>query len=378
MTTPKLQMPELVVGQAGKELTHNQALAVMDQLAQATVISRVIATPPGSPANGDMYIVAAAATGAWSGQSGKLAYWLTTVAAWTFITPANGWSVWVTDESKRYELVSGVWTVFAGGGGIAPGQNLLYNSLGNINQRGYVSGTATVIANQYTIDRYRVVVSGQNLSFAASGNGFIKTAPAGGVEQVIEGINISGGNHAISWTGTAAASVNGTARTNGEVFSLPANTNAVVRFTGGTFQNEKVELGSAVTPVFNRPFISELDLCKRYFTSSFHIGEKPSHGAFSSWLAGFCWAATGIGSPFIPYPVEMRSAPTVVFYRPSSLATPDGSWAWYNGTAYVQGAPAVADSVAMRNGISVNMTVSGSTQGSSYIVRGNYTSDAEL
>lgn len=118
MTTPKLQMPELVVGQAGKELTHNQALAVLDQLAQAVVVDKDLTAPPGSPANGSMYIVAASATGAWSGQSGKLAYWLATVAAWTFITPADGWSVWVTDEAVRYERKAGAWAVSSGGSGM--------------------------------------------------------------------------------------------------------------------------------------------------------------------------------------------------------------------------------------------------------------------
>ena len=122
MTTPKLQMPELVVGQAGKELTHNQALAVLDQLAQAVVVDKDLAAPPGSPANGSMYIVAAGATDAWAGQSGKLAYWLTTVAAWTFITPADGWSAWVTDEAVRYERKAGTWVVVAtvGGASFAP------------------------------------------------------------------------------------------------------------------------------------------------------------------------------------------------------------------------------------------------------------------
>lgn len=117
MTTPKLALPELIVGQAGKELTHNQALAVLDQLAQAVVVDKDLTAPPGSPANGSMYIVAALATGDWAGQSGKLAYWLTTVAAWTFITPADGWSVWVADEAVRYERKAGAWVVVATGGG---------------------------------------------------------------------------------------------------------------------------------------------------------------------------------------------------------------------------------------------------------------------
>lgn len=117
MTTPKLQMPELVVGQAGKELTHNQAIAVLDQLAQAVVVDKDLAAPPGSPANGSMYIVATGATGAWAGHDGKLAYWLSTVAAWTFITPADGWCLWVADEAVRYERKSGSWFVVATGGG---------------------------------------------------------------------------------------------------------------------------------------------------------------------------------------------------------------------------------------------------------------------
>jgi len=111
VTTPKLQMPELSVGQAGKELTHNQALAILDQLAQAVVVDKDLATPPGSPANGAMYIVATGATGAWAGRSGNLAFWLTSVGAWTFAVPVNGWSVWVTDESARYERKSGTWSV---------------------------------------------------------------------------------------------------------------------------------------------------------------------------------------------------------------------------------------------------------------------------
>lgn len=108
-------MPELSVGQAGKELTHNQALAILDQIAQAVVVDKDLTAPPVSPANGAMYIPAPGATGPWAGQSGKLAFWLTTVAAWTFVTPANGWSVWVADEAARYERIAGVWQVGAGG-----------------------------------------------------------------------------------------------------------------------------------------------------------------------------------------------------------------------------------------------------------------------
>lgn len=147
MTTPKLQMPELVVGQAGKELTHNQALAVLDQLAQAVVVDKDLTAPPGSPANGSMYIVAAGATGAWAGQDGKLAYWLTTVAAWTFITPADGWSVWVADEAKRYERASGAWAIVSSGGGSGDMLSTLISS--EVSIAGSVTLTASAFGKMH-------------------------------------------------------------------------------------------------------------------------------------------------------------------------------------------------------------------------------------
>ena len=109
MSTPKLGLQELTSGQAGKEITHNQALAILDQLTQAVVIDKDLSTPPGSPANGSAYIVAASATGAWAGKDGKLAFWLTSVAAWTFVTPADGWRVWVADEKLWYHFNGSAW-----------------------------------------------------------------------------------------------------------------------------------------------------------------------------------------------------------------------------------------------------------------------------
>ena len=49
------------------------------------------AAPPGSPAEGDRYIVAASPTGAWSGQAQKIATYLG--AAWTFSSPLAGLQV---------------------------------------------------------------------------------------------------------------------------------------------------------------------------------------------------------------------------------------------------------------------------------------------
>ena len=84
-----------------------------------------------------------------------------------------------------------------GNGSLAGLRNLLINGLFTINQRGYVSATATTAANQYTVDRWCVVTSGQNLTFSATAGVGTATAPAGGLKQIIEGASIIGGTYTL-------------------------------------------------------------------------------------------------------------------------------------------------------------------------------------
>jgi hypothetical protein len=117
VTTPKLALPELSVSQAGKEITHNQALAILDQIAQLTVLDKDLATPPASPANGAAYIVASSPTGSWSGKAGQVAFWLSSVGAWTFVAPYLGMTARVADEldingvAKLYGFTGASWVL---------------------------------------------------------------------------------------------------------------------------------------------------------------------------------------------------------------------------------------------------------------------------
>ena len=61
--TTHLLLPYILPAQAQKHVNHNEALRILDGLVQLSVLDRVLSEPPGSPADGDRYIVGSGATG---------------------------------------------------------------------------------------------------------------------------------------------------------------------------------------------------------------------------------------------------------------------------------------------------------------------------
>jgi len=106
-TSPNLALPYIMAAQAQKHVTHNEAIRALDALVQLAVLDKDLASPPGSPADGNRYIVAASPTGAWAGQPGKVAAWQD--GAWAFLTPREGWLAWVADEDKVYAYSGSAW-----------------------------------------------------------------------------------------------------------------------------------------------------------------------------------------------------------------------------------------------------------------------------
>lgn len=117
-TSTHLKLPFILPAQAGKHITHNEAVAALDTLAQLAVLDRDLATPPGSPATGDRYIVAASPTGAWSGKAGQVAAW--DGAAWVFHAPEPGWLAFVVDENGLVVWTGSAWQPTIGLDGEVP------------------------------------------------------------------------------------------------------------------------------------------------------------------------------------------------------------------------------------------------------------------
>jgi uncharacterized protein DUF2793 len=109
-TTPRLGITQLEEDQALPEAPVNEGVLFLEQGAGYFIVNdKDLATPPGSPTAGDAYIVAAAATGAWAGWEGRIAFYLNT--AWVDIVPIEGTLAYVQDENQAYRYNGAAWEI---------------------------------------------------------------------------------------------------------------------------------------------------------------------------------------------------------------------------------------------------------------------------
>lgn len=110
-TTPRSGMPLLAAAQAQKHVTHNEALYELDAFLCARFLDRDLYAPPGSPAEGDTYLVKAPASGAWTGQDGKIAF--NADGAWRFYAPFAGFVAYVSNEQAVLVYDGSAWIDYA-------------------------------------------------------------------------------------------------------------------------------------------------------------------------------------------------------------------------------------------------------------------------
>lgn len=108
MQTDRLGLPLLAAGQSQKEITHNEALALIDLVTQTVVESADVAMPPPHPEIGQCWAIAEGAHGVWTDREGAIAGW--TSAGWLFLSPAAGWRAWVRDRNHMIRFDGTAWT----------------------------------------------------------------------------------------------------------------------------------------------------------------------------------------------------------------------------------------------------------------------------
>jgi hypothetical protein len=188
--TARLNLPYIAPLQAQKQVTYNEAMAALDQLVQPAVKSRTTTVPPGSPAEGDTYIVAPSATGAWAGKDGKFACWLE--GAWSFRTPADGWLAYVVDagllavhQSGAWsdlvlleDYAEGTWTPALNFGGAAVGMTYASTPAGRYTRIGrtvFATGSLTLTAKGSSTGAATIA----GLPFTSANDGIAQSAPVG-------------------------------------------------------------------------------------------------------------------------------------------------------------------------------------------------------
>jgi hypothetical protein len=152
--TARLRLPILAAAQAQKHVTHNEALTALDTLVQAAVLDKDLTAPPGSPAEGDCYIVAGAggaATGAWEGFEKRIARFQD--GQWISFLPGagsgEGWLAYVMDEDALYRFDGTNWGLAGIEGPEGPqgppgadGQGIEPDATGTLAERAAYDGAA--------------------------------------------------------------------------------------------------------------------------------------------------------------------------------------------------------------------------------------------
>ena len=151
--TPTLNMPYIMPSQAQKHVTHNQALEILDAVVQLSALSRTVPAPPGSPAEGDRYIVGAAPSGAWSGHAGKVA--VSRPGGWALIPPLAGWIAWIADEETLAVFDGSGW-VDAIAAGLNPAALVGVNATADTGNRLAVASPASLFSHDGDDHRLKI------------------------------------------------------------------------------------------------------------------------------------------------------------------------------------------------------------------------------
>lgn len=112
----RLGITELTGTSTGRSAVVDEAIAKLEAGATFFAAKQVLLNaPPGSPAEGDLYVVGTAGSGAWSGHNKNVAIYYN--AAWLFFTPFEGMFAWdqTSNSLKYYDGAN--WVAFTTGAG---------------------------------------------------------------------------------------------------------------------------------------------------------------------------------------------------------------------------------------------------------------------
>lgn len=134
MPTPNRGIPYVPEGTLDPAAGLNISLDQIDAKFLPAVISMALSSPPGSPADGDMYVAQPGSSGAWSGLGNQLVRYRSEGSFWQNYEPDEVWLVFNKANDQIYYWngdSSGAWSSYGGGGGGGDAEDISYNNAGS-------------------------------------------------------------------------------------------------------------------------------------------------------------------------------------------------------------------------------------------------------
>lgn len=107
--SPRIGFTDLEQGETIPEVVANESLRMLEQMGNYLVVKDRATAPPGTPVDGDTYLIIATATGIWAGKENQLA--LRVGSSWKYVTPIEGTAAYVQDENVRYRFDGSAWGI---------------------------------------------------------------------------------------------------------------------------------------------------------------------------------------------------------------------------------------------------------------------------
>jgi hypothetical protein len=125
MPTTRSKIPYIVTNQASKEVTFAEAMNILDVVVNCSAINMSTTTPPASPVDGDIYVVATGATGIWQTEVNSIAAYQ---SGWVYIKPFKGLIVYNESDNISYRFSTLNYSALSSGGSSGGSSFTLPNS----------------------------------------------------------------------------------------------------------------------------------------------------------------------------------------------------------------------------------------------------------
>ncbi|MEP2987667.1 MAG: DUF2793 domain-containing protein [Parasphingorhabdus sp.] len=109
--TPRFKLPLLAIGQAQKELFHNEALTLLDFLTSPIVQAKHDDPATLMPSDGEAWLIDLHPMGEWIEHANHIAVW--TAGGWRFVEPSSYLAIYVSDVNETAVFRNNIW-VFHG------------------------------------------------------------------------------------------------------------------------------------------------------------------------------------------------------------------------------------------------------------------------